>query len=85
MLGRLETLTQAHSDRQIEIERLEHHIARQTAQLNEHSESARGTIDALNGRILDLEKELILRSSDVAYLSAKAGVRALEPASKGIA
>lgn len=71
MSARLEALTQALSEREGDTKRLEMEVARMVAQIDKQAEASQDSIDALNARNLELEKELGTQRKEAAYFASQ--------------
>lgn len=71
MSARIEALTQALSEREGDAKRLEMEVARMVAQIDKQAEASQDSIDALNARNLELEKEISAQRKETAYYASQ--------------
>lgn len=71
MASRVESMSQALRGREADVFRLENEIASLTTQLENHDGRSRSTIESLESRIFELEKDLSAQKNETAYYYAQ--------------
>ena len=71
MSARLDAVTQTLRGREVDVRRLENDVARQAAQIEEQSAQYHDTVEALNARIFELEKELTSQKNEATFYATQ--------------
>ena len=72
MAARLDATTQALRGREVDVKRLENEVAAQASQIEEQSALYHDTLEALNARVFELEKELASQLNEVRFYATQA-------------
>lgn len=71
MAARLEAVTQTLCDRESDVKRLEGELVRLTTQVEKQGTMSQDTIEALNARVFELEKELSAQRNETAFYASQ--------------
>ena len=71
MSARLDAISQTLRGREVDVRRLENDVARQATQIEEQSAQYHDTVEALNARIFELEKELTSQKNEATFYATQ--------------